>query len=148
MRAVIQRVSFAEVQVGQEVVGSIQQGIFTLLGVERGDDESQVQKLIQKIVNFRVFEDENGKLNRSLLDVKGEHLIVSQFTLAADCDSGRRPSFSRAAAPEEARSLYERAISISQNLGVSTSSGLFQADMKIRLCNDGPLTFVLDVKRK
>jgi D-tyrosyl-tRNA(Tyr) deacylase len=145
MKAVIQRVKQAEVVVDGRVVSSIGQGILTLLGVQVGDDEAQVQKLIQKIVDLRIFEDEAGKMNRSLLDISGEHLIVSQFTLAGDCSSGRRPSFTTAERPERAKSLYEYALKQSEEKGVKTSAGIFQADMKVGLVNDGPVTFILEV---
>ena len=145
MKAVIQRVQRAEVRVNGEKVSEIGLGIMTLLGVFKGDKEDpQLKKLIQKICELRIFEDENGKMNRSLIDVKGSHLIVSQFTLAGDTSSGRRPSFIQAEAPEIAKAMYDRALAISQSLGVPTVGGIFQADMKVELVNDGPVTFVLD----
>jgi D-tyrosyl-tRNA(Tyr) deacylase len=145
MRAVIQRVQRAEVVVDGKKVSGIDRGILTLLGVFKGDEEEpQLKKMVQKICELRIFEDENGKMNRSLLDIGGEHLIVSQFTLAGDTHSGRRPSFIQAEAPEKAKRLYERAIELSSGLGISTCGGVFQADMKVELVNDGPVTFVLD----
>jgi D-tyrosyl-tRNA(Tyr) deacylase len=144
MRAVIQRVSRAEVRVNNEVVSEIQAGIFTLLGIAKNDTEDQLNKLIRKIVELRIFEDENGKMNRSLVDTGGSHLIVSQFTLAGDTSAGRRPSFVNAERPELAKPIYEKSLLISKELGVPTSGGIFQADMKIELVNDGPVTFVLD----
>jgi D-tyrosyl-tRNA(Tyr) deacylase len=144
MRAVIQRVSKADVRVNDEVVSEIKGGILTLLGVAKNDTEEQMRKIIQKIAELRIFEDENGKMNRSLLDTGGSHLIVSQFTLAGDTSSGRRPSFVNAERPELAKALYEKAIDFSKGLGVPTTGGIFQADMKITLVNDGPVTFVLD----
>jgi D-tyrosyl-tRNA(Tyr) deacylase len=144
MRAVIQRVKQAEVVVEGASVAAIGGGILTLLGVAAGDDEARARKLIQKILELRIFPDEAGKMNRSLLDIRGGHLLVSQFTLAADCSSGRRPSFTTAERPERARELYERALAISRELGAETAGGVFQADMKVSLVNDGPVTFVLD----
>jgi len=145
MRAVIQRVKRAQVMVDGAKVSEIGAGIVTLLGIFKGDQEDpQLKKLIQKICELRIFEDENGKMNRSLLEIKGSHLIVSQFTLAGDTSSGRRPSFIEAEKPEIAKSMYERALSISSSLGVPTFGGVFQADMKVELVNDGPVTFVID----
>jgi D-tyrosyl-tRNA(Tyr) deacylase len=146
MKAVIQRVQQGEVKVGGAVVSSIGQGILTLLGVETGDSDVTLRKMIQKICELRIFEDDAGKMNRSLLDIRGEHLIVSQFTLAGDCSSGRRPSFTGAEKPERAKELYERALAVSQELGVRTAGGIFQADMKVSLLNDGPVTFILEIK--
>ena len=144
MRAVIQRVKEAEVRVDGKSVSSIPRGILTLLGVEAGDTEEQLEKMIQKICQLRIFEDEQGKMNLSLSEVNGEHLIVSQFTLLGDCSKGRRPSFVNAEKPERANELYEKAIELSAGLGVPTQGGTFQADMKISLINDGPVTFVLE----
>lgn len=146
MKAVIQRVKHGEVVVNGESVSKIGPGILTLLGVEVGDSEATLRKLIQKICELRIFEDDAGKMNRSLLDTGGEHLIVSQFTLAGDCSSGRRPSFVGAEKPERAKELYERALVISKELGARTAGGVFQADMKVSLLNDGPVTFILEAK--
>lgn len=143
MRAVIQRVRNAEVVVDGRVVSKIGHGIVTLLGIAKGDDEATLSKLISKVCELRMFEDDAGKMNRSLKDVGGEHLIVSQFTLLGDCSSGRRPSFIDAERPELAKPLYERAIELSRAAGVKTEGGVFQADMKVGLVNDGPVTFVL-----
>jgi D-tyrosyl-tRNA(Tyr) deacylase len=143
MKSVIQRVRQAEVVVDGKSVSKTGQGILTLLGVEAGDDEARLRKMIQKICELRIFEDDAGKMNRSLLDIQGEHLIVSQFTLAGDCSSGRRPSFTGAEKPERAKELYERALAISAETGVRTAGGVFQADMKVSLVNDGPVTFIL-----
>jgi D-tyrosyl-tRNA(Tyr) deacylase len=144
MRAVIQRVSSAAVEVGGKVVASIGPGILTFLGVHAGDTEAHAHKLITKIIELRIFEDAQGKMNHSLLDAHGEHLIVSQFTLAADTASGRRPSFSQAERPALAQTLWQEALKASQSLGIRTQGGVFQADMKISLVNEGPVTFVLD----
>jgi D-tyrosyl-tRNA(Tyr) deacylase len=143
MLAVIQRVSQAEVTVEGRSVSRIGAGILTLLGIETGDDEERLRKLITKICELRIFADEAGKMNRSLVDTGGGHLIVSQFTLAADCSSGRRPSFTSAERPARAKELYELAIEASQAAGVPTAAGVFQAEMKVSLLNDGPVTFVL-----
>ena len=144
MRAVVQRVLEARVEVEGEVVGSIDAGLLTLLGISHEDDEASVEKAISKIVKMRIFEDEAGKMNRSVLDLGREHLIVSQFTLLADTTSGNRPSFTGAARPEKAKPLYEHALRISESLGVKTSGGRFQAEMKVHLINDGPVTLVID----
>ena len=143
MKAVIQRVSQAEVVVDGRSVSKIGPGLFTLLGVEKGDTEEKMKKLITKIVELRIFPDEAGKMNLSLKDSGGAHLVVSQFTLAGDTSSGRRPSFTTAERPDVAREIYEKAIVASQATGVETKGGIFQADMKITLTGDGPVTFVL-----
>jgi D-tyrosyl-tRNA(Tyr) deacylase len=143
MKAVIQRVKQAEVRVEGQVISKIGPGILTLLGFGKGDQESQLRKLIQKICELRIFEDDDGKMNRSLKDVGGSHLIVSQFTLLGDCTNGKRPSFKDAEHPDLAKVLYEKSLIISRELGIETSGGVFQADMKVELINDGPVTFVL-----
>lgn len=144
MKAVIQRVAWAKVSVRDEPVSRIDQGILTLLGIMKGDSEARLLKLIRKIVELRIFEDEDGKMNRSLTDIGGSHLIVPQFTLGADTSSGKRPSFDDAERPELARPLYEKALRISaEELGVPTSGGVFQADMQVSLLNDGPVTLIL-----
>ena len=145
MRAVVQRVSKAEVQVGGRVVGSIGHGLLTLLGVGSGDTRVHVEKLVSKILKLRIFEDEQGKMNRSLSDIQGGHLIVSQFTLYGDVSKGNRPSFVQAADPVLARELYEHALAFSASHGVKTASGEFQADMKVELVNDGPATFLIEI---
>lgn len=144
MRAVIQRVLSAQVDVEGKTVGRIERGILTLLGIRQGDTEKELEWLLGKIARLRVFEDEQGKMNRSLQDVGGSHLIVSQFTLYGDAAKGNRPSFVDAARPEAARPLYERAIELSRALGLNTEGGQFQADMKVTLVNDGPVTLVLE----
>jgi D-tyrosyl-tRNA(Tyr) deacylase len=144
MKAVIQRVSRARVSVGGDTVSEIGTGLLTLLGVQAGDTEERMQKLLRKICDLRIFGDEQGKMNRSLLDVGGEHLIVSQFTLAGDCSSGKRPSFTTAEKPEAAKAMYERALAYAASLGVPTKAGVFQADMAVELVNDGPVTFILE----
>ena len=146
MKAVIQRVKEAQVVVNGQVVSHISRGVLTLLGVAQGDTEEKAKKLTQKICDLRIFEDENGKMNRSLLDIGGAHLIVSQFTLLGDTSQGRRPSFIEAEKPERARALYEQALIFSREYGVKdTQGGVFQADMSVSLTNDGPVTFILEV---
>ncbi len=144
MRAVIQRVTAASVTVAREVVGQIDQGLLVLLGVEKGDGEAQADWLAEKIVGLRVFEDEAGKMNRSLTDIGGALLVVSQFTLAGNCDKGRRPSFDSAAPAEEGRRLYEYFVGALKNLKTPVATGVFQADMQVALVNDGPVTFILE----
>lgn len=145
MKAVIQRVQSAKVEVNGHVVSEISQGILTLLGISKGDTEVQLKKLIHKICDLRIFEDENQKMNRSLLEIQGSHLIVSQFTLLGDCSQGRRPSFILAEKPDRAQSLYDEALRISLDYGVKdTQGGIFQADMKVSLLNDGPVTLILE----
>ncbi len=134
----------AEVVVKGEVIGKIGEGILTLLGVGQGDTAEQVDRVIQKIAKLRIFGDEQGKMNLSLQDVKGGHLIVSQFTLYGDTSKGNRPGFGAAAAPSVAEVLYERAIGVSRSLGIETVSGRFGADMKLTLLNDGPVTFIVE----
>lgn len=145
MKAVIQRVASAQVTVDGKVVGSIGKGILTLLGVQKGDTEEQLKKLIQKICELRIFEDADGKMNLSLKQIQGQHLLVSQFTLLGDCSQGRRPSFVQAEQPDRAKVLFEKAVSLSAAEGVPTEQGVFQADMKVDLRNDGPVTLVLEV---
>jgi D-aminoacyl-tRNA deacylase len=145
MKAVIQRVSEASVKVNGETVSKIGPGIVTLLGIEKGDTEAQLEKLVSKIVELRIFSDSAGKMNLSLVDIGYSHLLISQFTLAGDCSSGRRPSFTTAEKPEIASKLFDRAVEYSKSLNVPTQSGIFQADMKVNLINDGPVTFTLQM---
>jgi D-tyrosyl-tRNA(Tyr) deacylase len=144
MRAVIQRVREASVAVDGEVVGSIGRGLLVLLGVFKDDRLQDVESLEEKIAQFRIFEDDQGKMNRSLLDVGGEALVVSQFTLAAETKKGRRPGFDAAAPPEQARELYEVFVELLKGRGVRVATGVFGAKMQVALVNDGPVTFVLD----
>ncbi|MFA7061429.1 MAG: D-aminoacyl-tRNA deacylase [Pedobacter sp.] len=144
MKAVIQRVTSASVVVDEKTVGEIGRGSLVLLGVEKGDDESQADWLAEKIVNLRIFEDEAGKMNLSLPDIGGSLLIVSQFTLAGNCDKGRRPSFDSAAPPEEGKRLYDYFVDELKRLGLPVATGIFQADMQVSLVNDGPVTFILE----
>jgi D-tyrosyl-tRNA(Tyr) deacylase len=145
MKALIQRVTSSSVEVSGEIVGQISSGILVFLGVEKGDDEAVAQALLDKILVYRIFEDESGKMNLGLKDVEGELLVVSQFTLAANTKKGRRPSFSEAGSPELANSLYEYFIDRAKEAGVFVQSGEFGADMKVSLVNDGPVTFMLEV---
>ncbi len=144
MRIVLQRVSSANVTVDGNRVGEIGKGLVALVGVEIGDCETEVQFLAQKTVELRIFSDDAGKMNLSLLDISGELLAISQFTLLADWKKGRRPGFKRAAAPEIANKLYEQYVSIIRELGVTVATGIFAADMKVSLTNDGPVTLILD----
>lgn len=145
MKAVIQRVTHASVKVDGKTVGSCGQGFLILLGVMAGDDEKEADKLVNKTVNLRIFEDENGKMNLSSLDIGGEMLVVSQFTLCADCTHGRRPSFTPSAPPDEANRLYEYFVRRLKENGIShVETGVFGADMKVELLNDGPVTIILD----
>ena len=144
MKAVIQRVSSASVEVDGQVVGSIALGILVLLGVENGDEKRDADRLADKIVALRIFEDEAGKMNRSLLEVGGELLAVSQFTLAGNCSKGRRPSFDTAAPPAEANRLYELFVEAIKQRGIPVQTGIFQAMMQVSLVNDGPVTFILE----
>jgi len=144
MKAVIQRVSSASVAVAGEVVGAIGQGILVLIGVEKGDGQRDADWLAEKISTLRIFEDEAGKMNRSLGEINGEILAVSQFTLAGNCAKGRRPSFDSAAPPAEAVRLYDYFVETVRRLGVPVATGVFQAMMQVSLVNDGPVTFVLE----
>ncbi|WP_297887553.1 D-aminoacyl-tRNA deacylase [Sulfurihydrogenibium sp.] len=145
MIAVVQRVLSSKVEVDGKTVGEIEKGINILLGVEKEDKIEDVKKLVDKIVNLRIFEDEKGKMNYSLLDIKGQALVVSQFTLVANLKKGRRPSFENAAPPEKAKHLYQEFINEISKF-VNTKSGIFGADMKVFILNDGPVTFILDSK--
>lgn len=144
MKALVQRVKWAKVVVEGEVVGEIGPGILTLLGVGAADSEKDVVKLVSKIAKLRIFEDDAGKMNLSLLDRSYSHLIVSQFTLYGDTSKGNRPSFIDAGKPELAKSLYEKAIEVSRSMGIKTEAGRFQAHMEVSLLNDGPVTFWLE----
>lgn len=144
MKAVIQRAERAAVRIDGKEVGAIGRGILLLLGIHGSDGERDVQWLAEKSLNLRIFEDEEKKMNLSLKDIAGEMLIVSQFTLYGDCRKGRRPGFSAAAAPSHAEPLYEKFIEEIRRAGISTACGVFGADMKVELINDGPVTLLLD----
>ncbi len=143
MIALIQRVTEAQVVVENKTVGQINQGLLVLLGVEKHDDKSTTDKLLKKIVNYRVFSDENDKMNLSLLDIGADILLVSQFTLVANTQKGLRPSFSSAADPKMSMELYEYMIQQANLLSIKVETGIFAADMKVSLTNDGPVTFYL-----
>ena len=145
MQGLIQRVKHAKVEINNQVVGEISQGILLLLGVEKHDDTQTADKLLHKVSNYRIFTDENDKMNLSLKDIGGELLVVSQFTLAADTKKGMRPSFSSAATPSQANELYEYFVAQAKELGLTIATGEFGADMQVSLCNDGPVTFNLSV---
>ncbi len=144
MKLVIQRVTAGSVIVNGECVGEIGLGLVVLIGVGQGDTVSIADTMIDKLIGLRIFSDENGKMNRSLRDVGGGLLLVSQFTLYADCSRGRRPAFTSAAAPEAAKSLYDYFVWQCQNAGVPVATGIFAADMQLRIVNDGPVTILLE----
>ena len=148
MRAVVQRVERASVAVNGRVVGEIGSGLLVLLGVSKSDRESDADYLIDKIIGLRIFEDEQGKMNRSVAEVSGAILMVSQFTLYGDVRRGKRPSFDQAARPEEARKLYEYAVNKIREARLRCETGEFQAMMKVSLVNDGPVTILLDSEKK
>jgi len=147
MRAVVQRVSRAKVTVGGETTGEIGAGLMILLGVGREDTAAVASALAEKAANLRIFEDQNEKMNLSLLDVKGSVLVVSQFTLYGDARGGRRPSFIAAAPPELAKALYEEFCTALRKLGVQVGTGIFQAMMSVELVNEGPVTILLDSEK-
>ncbi len=144
MRAVIQRVIRASVEVNGQVVGQIDAGLLVLLGVAKGDGETDGRYLVEKIRTLRIFSDEEGKMNRSLADIGGSVLLVSQFTLLGRTANGRRPSFDEAAPPDEAKRLYEQVVAGLRDHGTHVETGVFAAHMQVELLNDGPVTFVLD----
>lgn len=148
MRAVIQRVTHARVVVEGTEVGAIGAGLVVLLGVDRTDGMPDVEYLAAKIAGLRIFPDAEGKMNLSLEHCGGEALVVSQFTLLADCRKGRRPGFSRAASGDTANSLYEAVVEALRRTGIRVATGVFQADMQVDLCNDGPVTMLLDSKKE
>lgn len=148
MRSVVQRVKRASVTVNGESVGKISAGLLVLLGFRPEDGESDINWMVDKLFGLRIFEDEEGKMNRSVLDVGGEILVVSQFTLYGDCRSGKRPSFTSAAPPELAKALYEQSVEALRSRGVKVETGVFQAQMNVELINDGPVTLLLDSEKK
>ena len=145
MKVLIQRVKSASVTIDEALYSSINFGILALVGIEKGDTSEQVQKLAKKVVNLRIFPDNNGKMNRSLIDVSGEMLIVSQFTLCGDCKKGTRPSFDKSAPPEVAKKLYEQFADEIKLYGIRTQTGRFGAMMDVELINDGPVTFMIEL---
>jgi D-tyrosyl-tRNA(Tyr) deacylase len=144
MRAVVQRVKQSSVKAGNEIVGHIGKGLLVLLGVARDDTAEDAHYLVNKITNLRIFEDQDGKMNRSLLETGGELLAVSQFTLIADCRKGRRPSFIDAAEPQKATDLYEKFVDLVREKGVKVQTGRFGAMMEVALINDGPVTLIIE----
>tara|TARA_R110002012_G_scaffold321471_2_gene549424 strand:+ start:58026 stop:58478 length:453 start_codon:yes stop_codon:yes gene_type:complete len=147
--AVLQRVTEASVKIGEEIKGKIKDGLMILLGIEEADSEEDIEWLSRKIINMRIFNDENGVMNRSLLDVHGEILLISQFTLHASTKKGNRPSYIKAAKPDIAIPLYEKMLStLDMEIPIKIQSGEFGADMKVSLVNDGPVTIILDSKDK
>ena len=145
MKALIQRVSSAKVEVDSQVIGEVGQGLLVLLGVDAGDDKESMRKLAERVLNYRIFSDADGKMNLSLKDIEGEMLVVSQFTLSADTAKGRRPSFTSAAAPELANKLYLDFTELCRLNLRKVETGRFGADMQVSLTNDGPVTFMLEV---
>lgn len=147
MRAVIQRVKSASVEVDGKIVGRIGRGLLVLLGIGRGDDGKDIDWMVEKIVNLRIFEKEDGKFDESLLDIKGEMLVVSQFTLYGDPSRGRRPSFSGAMGANEARELFEIFVKKAREKAEKVETGVFQASMDVHLVNEGPVTLIVDSKK-
>ena len=147
MRCVVQRVSEASVAVNGETVGAIGPGLMVLIGVSTEDTDADLKYMTEKVPNLRIFDDENGVMNRSVLDVGGGILAVSQFTLYGDARGGRRPSYIRAAKPEEANAMYERLVEAWRGKGIHVETGIFRTDMKVSLVNDGPVTILLDSEK-
>lgn len=148
MRAVVQRVSRAKVTVGGEITGEIASGLLVLVGIGRDDNEAAADYLADKIMGLRIFEDDAGKMNRSVMDIGGAMLVVSQFTLYGDVRKGKRPSFDDAAAPDKARALYEHFVARIRNTGVRCETGRFQEMMKVDLVNEGPVTILVDSEKR
>jgi len=145
MRALLQRVTEASVKVNDDVVGEIGKGLLLFFCAEYGDTEASCNRMLDKILKLRIFSDEAGKMNLSVQDIKGSLLIVSQFTLAADTSKGTRPSFGRAASPDEARRLYDKFVVMARDSELQVQTGIFAADMKVALVNDGPVTIPLEI---
>lgn len=145
MKALIQRVTHADVVVDGQITGEIDQGLLVLLGIEKTDDESTADKLLNKMLNYRVFSDEQGKMNLNVAQIGGGVLVVSQFTLVADTKKGTRPGFSKGASPEQGEALYDYFVAKARALHPTVATGQFGADMKVSLLNDGPVTFMLEV---
>jgi len=144
MKIVVQRVLRSSVSVNDEVIGEIGRGLMILFGAEKGDKDEAVNALADKVLNLRIFADDQGKMNRSCIDIEGEILVVSQFTLAGDCSRGRRPGFDNAAVPEEAKRLYQNFIKKLAESKLNIQEGQFGADMQVDIVNDGPVTFILE----
>ncbi|WP_297991523.1 D-aminoacyl-tRNA deacylase [uncultured Clostridium sp.] len=148
MRAVVQRVTYSSVEVNGEIVGEINNGFNVLLGISKDDTEEDMKYIKEKIINLRVFSDENDKMNLSLLDIKGELLLISQFTLYGDARKGRRPNFMNALGGEEAKRFYDKFIEMMKETGLKIETGIFGADMKVDIKNDGPVTILLDSSKQ
>ncbi len=148
MRSVVQRVDRVDIRVEESYISGINKGILVFLGIEQGDRESDADYLSEKIINLRIFEDDHGKMNRSLLDTRGEMLVVSQFTLLGDCRKGRRPSFTGAELPDIAKNMYDYFIKKAKDKIQRVAEGKFQASMLIELVNNGPVTMVLDSRKR
>ena len=144
MKLILQRVAGASVYVDEEKIANINRGILVLFGVEKGDGEDQTSFMADKTLNLRIFPDDSGKMNFSCVDIGGDILVVSQFTLAGDCSRGRRPGFDRAADPDTARTLYESYVELLNRSGLKVAMGRFASDMKVQSVNDGPVTFLLE----
>lgn len=147
MRAVVQRVLNANVKVNGDTVGKIGKGLLVFLGIGEDDDNKDLEYMVEKILGLRIFEDTNSKMNLSLLDVEGEILVISQFTLYGDVRKGKRPSFSSSARPEMAENMYNKFIAMCKERGIKAEEGIFGADMKVELINDGPVTILIDSKK-
>lgn len=148
MRAVVQRVTYSDVTSNEQMTGSIQKGLTVFLGVGKGDTLADARYMAEKIAGLRIFEDAGGKMNRSVIDVGGQILAVSQFTLYGDVKKGKRPSFSDAADPGEAQALYDQFCQILRTLGLDVQEGVFQTEMLVRIHNDGPVTILIDSKKE
>ncbi|WP_299994929.1 D-aminoacyl-tRNA deacylase [uncultured Clostridium sp.] len=148
MRAVVQRVTYSSVEVNGEIMGEINNGFNVLLGISKDDTEEDMKYIKEKIINLRVFSDENDKMNLSLLDIKGELLLISQFTLYGDARKGRRPNFMNALGGEEAKRFYDKFIEMMKETGLKIETGIFGADMKVDIKNDGPVTILLDSSKQ
>ncbi len=148
MKTIIQRVNHSSVTVSGDIVGKIGTGLCVLVGAEPNDTQKDVDWMAGKLVNLRIFEDENGKMNKSLLDINGDMLLVSQFTLLADCSTGRRPSFTGAGAPKKAEAVFDALVDKVGSLGVCVQTGVFGADMTVQIENNGPATFILESPKK
>ncbi|MGI5920150.1 MAG: D-aminoacyl-tRNA deacylase [Syntrophomonadaceae bacterium] len=147
MRAVVQRTNFSRVVVNDKETGNIKKGLMVLLGIKKGDNEADARYMMDKIVNLRIFEDQEGKMNRSLFDVQGEIMLVSQFTLYGDVRKGRRPSFSEAELPDLALPLFNYCLNYLKEMGIKVQTGVFGAEMQVEINNDGPCTLLIDSEK-
>lgn len=146
MKALVQRVNFSNLKIEGEIYSKINKGLLVLLGIEKEDTQKDIDYIVKKVTNLRIFEDEKGKMNLSVKDIEGEIMLVSQFTLCADCSGGNRPSFINAQLPDIANKMYEEVIEKIKQLGITVQTGVFGADMKINLENDGPVTIMIESK--